>query len=84
MLDEPAAGLDDQETSELGQLIRQLADEWGIGIILVEHDVELVMEVCDRVVVLDAGRNIAVGTPDEVRNHPDVIAAYLGGVGVAS
>ena len=78
MLDEPAAGLDDNETDELGELIRRLADDWGIGILLVEHDVSLVLRVCDRVVALDFGRTIAVGTPDEIRTDPAVIAAYLG------
>jgi ABC-type branched-subunit amino acid transport system ATPase component/ABC-type branched-subunit amino acid transport system permease subunit len=78
MLDEPAAGLDDTETTELGELIRRLASEWGIGIVLVEHDVGLVLRICDTIVTLDFGRTIAVGTPDEIRHHPAVIAAYLG------
>jgi sulfate-transporting ATPase len=78
LLDEPAAGLDDDESGELGELIRRLADEWGIAVLLVEHDVGLVMRVCDRVVVLDEGERIAAGTPDEVRRDPSVVAAYLG------
>lgn len=77
-LDEPAAGLDDAETAELGELIRRLASDWGIGILLVEHDVGLVLAICDRIVTLDFGRTIAVGTPDEIRHHPAVVAAYLG------
>jgi sulfate-transporting ATPase len=77
-LDEPAAGLSDEETAELGNLIRRLAREWGIAVLLVEHDVALVLDVCDRVVVLDEGRHLAEGTPEEVRHAPDVIAAYLG------
>jgi len=78
LLDEPAAGLTDDETAELGELIRRLADEWGIAILLVEHDVSLVLSICDRIVALDFGRTIAIGTPDEIRNDAAVIAAYLG------
>jgi sulfate-transporting ATPase len=78
LLDEPAAGLDEEETGELGDLLRHLADDWGISILLVEHDMGLVMRVCDRLVVLDFGRKIAEGTPDEIRRDDQVIAAYLG------
>ncbi len=78
MLDEPAAGLDDSETRELAQLIRRLADERQMGVLLVEHDVGLVMSTCDRIVVLDFGQVIATGTPAEIRDHPKVRAAYLG------
>jgi ABC-type branched-subunit amino acid transport system ATPase component/ABC-type branched-subunit amino acid transport system permease subunit len=78
LLDEPAAGLDSSESEELARLIRSLADERGMAILLVEHDVGLVMSICDRVVVLDFGRVIASGTPDEVRTDPAVLAAYLG------
>ncbi len=77
-LDEPAAGLDTHETAELGTLIRRIAAQWGIGVVLVEHDVPLVLGVCDHVVVLDFGRCIATGTPDEIRQDPAVLAAYLG------
>ena len=78
LLDEPAAGLDDAETAELSTLIRQLADRRGIGILLVEHDMSLVMGVCDRIVVLNFGAVLGAGTPAEVRANPAVIAAYLG------
>jgi sulfate-transporting ATPase len=78
LLDEPAAGLDDNETRELGALIRSLAEGWGMGIVLIEHDVELVMTVCDRICAIDFGRQIAEGTPAEIRQSPAVIAAYLG------
>src|SRR5271165_5828415 len=78
LLDEPAAGLDDAETAELATLIRQLADRRGIGVLLVEHDMNLVMGVCDRIVVLNFGAVLGAGTPAEIRAHPEVIAAYLG------
>jgi sulfate-transporting ATPase len=78
LLDEPAAGLSSAESAELGTVVRRLADEWGMAILVVEHDMNFVMEVCDDVVVLDFGRLIAAGPPDAVRSDPSVIAAYLG------
>ena len=78
LLDEPAAGLSDDETRELARLVRRLAEDWGMGVLLVEHDVDMVMSVCDQVVVLDFGRLICAGTPEEVRRDPAVRAAYLG------
>ena len=79
LLDEPAAGLDDAETRELGRLIRRLADEWHLAVLLIEHDVQLIAEVTDRVVALELGRVIACGTASEVLATPAVRAAYLGG-----
>jgi ABC-type branched-subunit amino acid transport system ATPase component/ABC-type branched-subunit amino acid transport system permease subunit len=78
LLDEPAAGLGDVESAELAHLVKRLASDWGMGILLVEHDMNFVMSVCDELVVLDFGRLISQGTPDQVRSDPAVIAAYLG------
>jgi sulfate-transporting ATPase len=78
LLDEPAAGLGDAEGAELAHLVRRLAADWGMAILLVEHDMNFVMSVCDDIVVLDFGRRIAAGTPDVVRRDQRVIAAYLG------
>ncbi len=78
LLDEPAAGLNHEEVAALGVLIGRLRDERELTILLVEHHMNLVMQVSDRVVVLDFGRRIAEGTPAEVRRNPEVIRAYLG------
>jgi branched-chain amino acid transport system ATP-binding protein len=77
LLDEPVAGMNESETQEIHRLIRKIRD-LGVTVILIEHDMSLVMQVCDRLVVLHFGEKIAEGTPEEIRNNPDVIAAYLG------
>ena len=77
LMDEPAAGLNSRETAELAVLIRKIRD-LGVIIVLVEHDMELVMDICDHIVVLNLGEKLAEGTPREIQENPLVIAAYLG------
>ena len=78
-LDEPAAGMNPQETAELTILIRKIQEEFKITILLIEHDMSLVMDVCERIYVLEYGRILAEGVPEEIKNNPEVIKAYLGG-----
>ena len=78
LLDEPAAGMNPQETQALAEYIRQIRVEYGLTIFLIEHHMDLVMDISDRVYVLDFGKMIACGTSDEVRNDRRVIDAYLG------
>jgi branched-chain amino acid transport system ATP-binding protein len=81
LLDEPAAGLDDAESLALTQTIARLRDELDCGVLLVEHDMRIIFRVCERIQVLDYGKSIAVGTPEEIRTNKRVVAAYLGAKG---
>ncbi|MCE9884253.1 high-affinity branched-chain amino acid ABC transporter ATP-binding protein LivG [Obesumbacterium proteus] len=78
MLDEPAAGLNPKETDELNELIADLRNHHQVSVLLIEHDMKLVMEISDRIYVVNQGTPLAQGSPEEVRNNPDVIRAYLG------
>lgn len=80
MLDEPAAGLNPNETKELDELIVSLKEDYNVSILLIEHDMNLVMGISDRIYVINQGQPLASGTPDEIRANPDVIKAYLGEV----
>ena len=78
LLDEPAAGMNPQETDDLGRFIVDIKQRFDLTVFLIEHHMDLVMDISDRIYVIDFGRLIATGTPDEVQDNPDVIAAYLG------
>jgi branched-chain amino acid transport system ATP-binding protein len=78
LLDEPAAGMPEDQRGELAALLRRMPEEWDASVLLIDHDMHLVLDVAAHVVAMDFGAKIAEGTPDEVRSHPRVIAAYLG------
>ncbi len=78
LLDEPAAGLNPAETKDLNQLIVSLKEDYNVSVLLIEHDMSLVMDISDRITVINQGRPLASGTPDEIRQNDDVIKAYLG------
>ena len=78
LLDEPMAGMSVGEKDEMTRLIRRVRRQYGIGFLIVEHDIPVIMNISDRIVVLDFGRRIAEGSPEEIRSNPEVIAAYLG------
>ena len=78
LLDEPMAGMNVEEKQDMCRFILDVNDEFGTTVVLIEHDMGVVMDISDRVVVLDYGKKIGDGTPDEVRNNPEVISAYLG------
>jgi branched-chain amino acid transport system ATP-binding protein len=83
LLDEPAAGMNPQETEDLMRLIGFIRNEFHLTILLIEHDMRLVMGICERLIVLDYGRSIAAGTPEDIKRNPAVIKAYLGSEAVA-
>ena len=78
LLDEPVAGLSEHESAEFARLVRRLADVWGMAVLVIEHDLNFVMSICDRITVIDFGRPVCEGAPDEVRRDPAAIAVYLG------
>ncbi len=81
LLDEPAAGMNPMEKIELAAFVTQVREGRGIAILLIEHDMKFVMDICERIKVMDYGLSIAEGSPGEIRSNPEVIRAYLGGPG---
>jgi branched-chain amino acid transport system ATP-binding protein len=78
LLDEPAAGLPEAEVPDFAAFVRSVREEHGVGVLLIDHNMALIMEICDRIHVLDQGQTLAEGAPDEIRGNLDVAAAYLG------
>jgi branched-chain amino acid transport system ATP-binding protein len=83
LLDEPAGGLNDRETSDFADMLRELQRELHLSVVLIDHDMNLVMDLCSRICVLSFGRVIAQGPSQFIQNHPDVISVYLGDADVA-
>jgi branched-chain amino acid transport system ATP-binding protein len=83
-MDEPAAGLAEHDIASFATIIRSVRDGYDAGVLIVDHNMALIMEVSDRIEVLDQGRTLARGTPEQIRRNIDVAAAYLGGSGVAT
>jgi branched-chain amino acid transport system ATP-binding protein len=78
ILDEPAAGLNDAETAALIEVVREITQKLNCGILLIEHDMNFVSRMCNRICAINFGKLLAIGTPDEIKAHPDVQDAYLG------
>jgi branched-chain amino acid transport system ATP-binding protein len=78
LLDEPAAGMNPEEVSMLNELIAHIHEDFKLTIFLIEHHMDMVMEICPRIICMNFGAKIAEGTPDDIRNHPEVLKAYLG------
>jgi branched-chain amino acid transport system ATP-binding protein len=78
LLDEPAAGMSEHESHDLAAIIRRIAGELGVGVLLIEHNIGLVLELCERIFVLDSGEMIEVGPPDQIRSSDAVRHAYMG------
>ena len=78
LLDEPAAGMNDEDSMALTAFVQSLRDKYGITIVIIEHHMDVVMALCDRITVLNFGQLLANGSPDEIQSNPDVIEAYLG------
>jgi branched-chain amino acid transport system ATP-binding protein len=78
LMDEPAAGLPEAEVPDFAEVVRTMRDDHGVGVLLIDHNMALIMEICERIVVLDQGRSLAEGTPLQIRANLDVAAAYLG------
>ena len=79
LLDEPAAGMNEEESRQLTEIIKELRDKHDVTIIIIDHHMDVIMDVCDKITVINFGTQIATGAPESIQINPDVIAAYLGG-----